>query len=212
MHASSAPPGPKPDTTEQVVTQETVPTTKPAPAETKAAEPAAAPEEKPPITAAESHRAQIEKAKVLFAKYNMTWEEGEWTMPFRGDFARVEKKVRVRIRRHCHRCQTSFGAEKLCNSCGHTRCKKCPRTSTSSRRDAKGKHSITTGSIVVDDPHKALFSLDPLTMPYRSNVKELPTPHSHRRICHKCQTAFVGAAPQCGQCGHTHCAQCPRDP
>jgi hypothetical protein len=31
------------------------------------------------------------------------------------------------VHRKCHRCETDFASEKVCNKCHHTRCKKCPR-------------------------------------------------------------------------------------
>ena len=161
------------------------------------------------MTAAENNKIQEEKARALFAKYNITLEIGEWTPPFKGDSVRVEKKVRMRIHRHCHRCQTMFGVEKQCAECGHTRCKKCPRTKMTRQRDRKGK-SVVTGGIVVDDRYMSMMGPDVLNMPYRRTGKELPG--VVHRICHKCQTMFVGNTPQCEACGHQRCAQCPQDP
>ena len=155
---------------------------------------------------------QVEKARALFAKYNLTLEEGEWIAPFKGDAARVEKKVRMRIHRHCHRCQNPFGVERVCSNCNHNRCKKCPRTPISSKKDGPARVSITTGSIVVDDAYKSLMSIDVMAMPYRRTTKELISPASYKRTCHKCQRVFSGNAPQCGNCGHSRCVLCPRDP
>ena len=163
------------------------------------------------MTAAENSKIQEDKARAMFAKYNLTLEIGEWTPPFKGDAVRVEKKVRLRIHRHCHRCQVMFGVEKLCSSCGHTRCKKCPQTQPSKQKDRKGK-SITTGGIVVDDRHMSGMGPDVFSMPYRRTGRELPGTGAARRMCHKCQTIFAGNAPQCGTCGHSRCAQCPQDP
>lgn len=160
-------------------------------------------------TAAENNKIQEEKARALFAKYNMTLEIGEWTPPFKADAVRVERKVRIRIHRHCHRCQTVFGLEKQCTECGHTRCKKCPRTNMRNRQERKGK-SVVTGGIVVDDKYVSMMGPDVLNMPYRRTGKELSDAAS--RICHKCQTTFAGNALQCGACGHQRCAQCPQDP
>ena len=160
------------------------------------------------MTAAEINKIQEEKARALFAKYNMTLEIGEWTPPFKGDSVRVEKKVRVRIHRHCHRCQTMFGIQKKCVECGHTRCKKCPKSKMTGLKDRKGK-SVVAGGLVVDDRYMSMMEPDVLSMPYRRSVRELAG--SAPRVCHKCQTMFFGNAPQCGACGHQRCAQCPQD-
>ncbi|MCJ1288303.1 hypothetical protein MMC26_007658 [Xylographa opegraphella] len=91
-----------------------------------------------PTTAAAYNKQQEEKARALFAKYGMTLEPGEWTPVWKGDAGRVEKHVRLRVHRQCHRCQTTFGPEKICNNCSHTRCKKCPRFPTKSAKDPEG--------------------------------------------------------------------------
>ena len=49
------------------------------------------------------------------------------TLPSRtGGQPLVHKKIRQRVHRTCHRCQTDFGAEKICIKCKHNRCNKCP--------------------------------------------------------------------------------------
>ncbi|EZF74561.1 hypothetical protein H105_03762 [Trichophyton soudanense CBS 452.61] len=99
---------------------------------------------------------QEERARALFAKYGLTLEPGEWiTGPATGltsspagptshstsngltnnisagnalnQVERVEKPIRMRVRRNCHRCLATFGADKVCVKCEHTRCKKCFR-------------------------------------------------------------------------------------
>lgn len=171
-------------------------------------------------TAAASSAIQEEKARALFAKYGLTLEAGEWTPPFRGDAERVEKKVRMRVHRTCHRCSTSFGAEKICGSCQHTRCKKCPRypVKKSKEQKAKGK-GVGTGAsaIAIDDGAKAKSSsgIKPLTMPHRVTGKELTrrVPLQRvRRTCHKCEALFIGKATQCVTCKHLRCPKCPREP
>ncbi|MCJ1394896.1 hypothetical protein MMC18_007776 [Xylographa bjoerkii] len=92
-----------------------------------------------PTSAAAYNKQQEEKARALFAKYGMTLEPGEWTPVWKGDAGRVEKHVRLRVHRQCHRCQTTFGPEKICNNCSHTRCKKCPRFPTKSAKDPESK-------------------------------------------------------------------------
>ena len=134
---------------------------------------------------------------MMFAKYGLTLEPGEWATPSPGNVPRIEKQVRMRVRRTCHRCQITFGHDKLCVNCGHTRCKKCPRSPGTKPKAAKGKGA------------------EALTMSDRASGKEmtrkLPTQRV-RRTCHECQTLFVGKAVQCENCKHLRCPKCPRDP
>ena len=171
-------------------------------------------------TAAESSAIQEEKARALFAKYGLTLEIGEWTPPFRGDAERVEKKVRMRVHRTCHRCSTSFGAEKICETCQHTRCKKCPRYPVKKSKDqkAKGKDlGAGASAVAMDESAKAKKSsgFKTLTMSHPVTGKELTrrVPLQRvRRTCHKCESLFVGRAKLCETCNHLRCEKCPREP
>ena len=164
------------------------------------------------MTAKEASALQEEKAKAMFAKYGLTLEPGEWTTPVTDGAPRVEKQVRLRVHRVCHRCQTIFGQDKLCSNCNHTRCKKCPRQNGTKSKGAKGK-GIMAGGVLVDDG--ATKSDEALTMPHRATGKDMtrkvPTQRV-RRTCHECQTLFSGKAIQCENCKHMRCAKCPRDP
>lgn len=168
-------------------------------------------------TAAASSALQEEKARALFAKYGLTLEPGEWKTPTRGDVERVEKKVRMRVHRTCHRCSTNFGAEKVCVSCHHTRCKKCPRYPTKKPKDSQAKGKGLATGIATDDGAKgksAAFNA-PLTMPHRVTGKELTrrAPVQRvRRTCHKCDILFVGKNSPCESCNHLRCPKCPREP
>jgi len=148
----------------------------------------------------------------MFAKYGLTLEPGDWTTPVTESAPRVEKSVRMRIHRTCHRCQTSFGHDRLCSNCQHTRCKKCPGFPGSKPKVKKGK-GAAAGGIMVDDG--AAKGDDTLTMPHRTTGKvmtrRLPSQRV-RRTCHECQTFFTGKAIQCENCQHTRCAKCPREP
>ncbi len=158
----------------------------------------------------EASASQEQKAKAMFAKYGLTLEPGEWTTSVTAGTPRVERQVRLRIHRTCHRCDTTFGSEKLCRNCDHTRCKKCP--GHPKFKAAKGK-GIAAGFIAVDASHTSNDGAS--TMPHRSSGKEVtrkkPTQRV-RRTCHECQTLFVGKAIQCENCKHKRCAKCPRDP
>ena len=165
------------------------------------------------MSAKETSALQEEKARAMFAKYGLTLEPGEWVRPVTGGAPRIEKQVRMRIHRNCHRCQTTFGHDKICSNCKHTRCKKCPRHPASSKsKGAKGK-GAAAGGILVDDG--TIKGNEATTMPHRATGKEMtrkvPTQRV-RRTCHECQTLFVGKAIQCENCKHMRCPQCPRDP
>ena len=186
---------------------------------------------KVPQTASESYKLQEERARALFAKYGLTLEPGEWTSPSRGDSERVEKKVRMRVHRKCHRCQTTFGPEKICLNCQHTRCKKCPRYPTKRPTDpsqaaksAVGFAAIPTSAIsstrLGGKPRSSLplkpFNPAYLTMPSKSAggndlVRKIPKQRV-RRMCHECDSTFTGKSGECTVCHHPRCAVCPRDP
>ncbi|KAI4683383.1 uncharacterized protein J4E88_004559 [Alternaria novae-zelandiae] len=72
---------------------------------------------------------QQERARALFAKYGLTLESHEWiAAPApKPTVQRVEKSIRMRVHRSCHRCGTLYGSDKVCLQCEHKRCKKCPR-------------------------------------------------------------------------------------
>lgn len=169
-------------------------------------------------TAAASHALQEEKARTLFAKYGLTLEPGEWMPPARGDAERIEKKIRMRVHRTCHRCSVTFGAEKICNNCQHTRCKKCPRYPAKKSKESKDKgKGISSGglAIAVGEKGKGRSDLISLTMPSRVTGKELTRRgpvQRVRRTCHKCNTLFEGKATQCETCKHMRCPKCPREP
>ena len=162
------------------------------------------------MTAKETSAIQEEKAKLLFAKYGLTLEPGEWTTPTMNGAPRVEKSVRMRIHRTCHRCQTSFGSDRICSNCQHTRCKKCPRSPKP--KVPKGKGFYAGGILIDGDKQKAG---EAITMPHRSTGKEMarkvPTQRV-RRTCHECQTLFAGKTKDCPNCSHKRCPKCPRDP
>ena len=164
------------------------------------------------LTAKEANALQEDKARAMFAKYGLTLEPSEWTTPVTEGAPRVEKQVRMRVHRICHRCQTTFGQDKLCNHCQHTRCKKCPRFPASKSKVKQGKGAAAGGVLIDDGMTK---TDEALTMPNRATGKEMtrksPTQRV-RRTCHECQTLFVGKAVQCENCKHMRCAKCPRDP
>lgn len=151
---------------------------------------------------------QQERARALFAKYGLTLEQHEWIAAPAPvvTVQRVEKSIRMRVHRNCHRCGTIYGAEKVCLQCEHKRCKKCPRYPKKKTPEEKLKEKENA-----DKPKKKKV----LTITTRSG-NELayhPPKQRIRRTCHKCETLFSTAtATTCTQCQHVRCTKCPREP
>ncbi|KAL8805243.1 MAG: hypothetical protein Q9200_005504 [Gallowayella weberi] len=122
-------------------------------------------------TALESGTILEERARALFAKYGLTLEPGEWTSPVKPDAERVEKKIRMRIHRACHHCQTTFGGDRVCNNCSHHRCKKCPRYPSKKAKESKGQ-SEPAGEIPTTVGHTPL-NLKSLTISSRATGKQI---------------------------------------
>ncbi|EFR00234.1 hypothetical protein MGYG_03237 [Nannizzia gypsea CBS 118893] len=161
---------------------------------------------------------QEERARALFAKYGLTLEPGEWiTGPATGLAAanninnqveRIEKPIRMRVRRNCHRCLATFGADKVCVKCEHTRCKKCFRYPPS-------KSETTSSSEPKRERVQKKIVNIMLTIPSRTGGQDLvrkPVRQRVRRTCHVCSTLFEGSATECLNCHHLRCKKCPRDP
>ncbi|KAI1973352.1 hypothetical protein LOZ53_002940 [Ophidiomyces ophidiicola] len=160
---------------------------------------------------------QEEKARALFAKYGLTLEPGEWVTPrsAREDVERVEKPIRMRIRRICHRCHTTFGADKVCVGCSHLRCTKCHRYPPAKPKPApevKGEVRTTERAIDMIEPRP---KKPVLTIRSRTGGQDLvrkPILQRVRRTCHMCSTMFAANATECRNCHHIRCKKCPRDP
>lgn len=169
---------------------------------------------------------QQERARALFAKYGLSLEPEEWMSPRNLEVQRVEKPIRMRVRRTCHRCQTTFGSDRVCVNCQHVRCKDCPRyplARTTEEKEAralakaKGKQAEQPLESVAAniDNTKTRQKPAPITMASRTGGQDLvhkPIKQRVRRTCHQCQTLFKGTSTQCESCGHTRCKICPRDP
>ncbi|EUC27971.1 hypothetical protein COCCADRAFT_110344 [Bipolaris zeicola 26-R-13] len=151
---------------------------------------------------------QQERARALFAKYGLTLESHEWIaapgpMP---PLQRVEKPIRMRVHRTCHRCGTLYGADRTCVQCEHRRCKKCPRFPKKKTPEEKQAEKDAP-----DQPKRKRM----LTIRTRAGDELVyqPTKQRIRRTCHKCATVFVPAqAVICQNCHHARCTKCPREP
>lgn len=166
---------------------------------------------------------QLEWAQALFAKYGLTLDPDEWISSSREPGERVEKPIRMRIRRQCHRCQTTFGADKTCSNCQHSRCKKCPRYPPKKSKEAREAKAAAAAATGVADAAGAgelakkarRKSQQLLSIPSRTGGNDLvrkPITQRIRRNCHKCNTLFVRDATECLNCQHVRCKKCPRDP
>ncbi|BCR88546.1 uncharacterized protein ACHE_41110S [Aspergillus chevalieri] len=167
---------------------------------------------------------QQAKAQALFAKYGLTLEPGEWKSPSDMTVQRVTKPIRMRVRRTCHRCQTTFGPNKVCVNCQHTRCKKCPRhPAPKSKPVTEPEQGAVRALLEEKKARDARLAELPrrtqkaeLTIPSRSGGQDLvrrPVRQRVRRICHECESLFpTEDATECINCGHIRCKICPRDP
>ncbi|KAH0548249.1 hypothetical protein GP486_008043 [Trichoglossum hirsutum] len=155
-----------------------------------------------------------EKAKALFQKYGLNLEPDEWPLSSRKPGERVEKPIRMRIHRTCHRCQNTFGCEKTCVKCGHNRCKKCPRYPPK-KLLPKGKDKEKGAAALGPDGKPKQKQKYQLTMPSRTGgqdrVRKVIRQRVHRK-CHKCDVEFHRGEKLCVGCGHIRCKRCPRDP
>lgn len=136
------------------------------------------------------------------------------------EILRVEKPIRMRIHRSCHKCNTTFGGSKVCDKCEHVRCKSCPRfppksSGTKDKGKGKEKENDTTGHIEADSYWNIKEDFV-LTIPSKKPgcqplVRKLPKQRI-RRNCHECKALFTTKSKTCASCGHIRCTECPRDP
>ncbi|KAK6495457.1 hypothetical protein TWF481_003475 [Arthrobotrys musiformis] len=184
----------------------------PTEAATTTAEPTTEPEE-PSKTIPESSTATAEPSKAkpalslgarqLAEKHGIEIPE-DWPYAARSPVGeRIEKPIRMRVRRYCHLCQTAFGSEKTCPSCGHKRCVECPRSPPPKTDKKKSKTKPKEY-----DPYEGL------TMPSKTGGQPLVYRKIRQRVhwkCHKCESDFAGQKT-CPKCTHNRCKKCHREP
>ncbi|EOA87116.1 hypothetical protein ACJQWK_09055 [Exserohilum turcicum] len=151
---------------------------------------------------------QQERARALFAKYGLTLESHEWIAApaAPSTVERVEKPIRMRVHRSCHRCGTLYGSDRTCVQCEHRRCKKCPRYPKKKTPEEKQADK---------DPNEPPKRKRMLTIRTRTGDELVyqPARQRIRRTCHKCSTLFVPAtATVCQNCQHLRCTRCAREP
>ncbi|CAK7562709.1 MAG: hypothetical protein SEPTF4163_000561 [Sporothrix epigloea] len=67
-----------------------------------------------------------DRARKLGERFGLEIKPSEWHST-EGDALRVNKPIRMRVHRTCHKCNTDFGTAKECTGCKHVRCKLCTR-------------------------------------------------------------------------------------
>ncbi|KAI9736387.1 MAG: hypothetical protein M1818_006120 [Claussenomyces sp. TS43310] len=169
-----------------------------------------------------------DRIRTLADKYDIDLGTLEWNDSPVGE--RVEKAIRMRIHRSCHRCGTAFGANRMCVSCGHSRCQSCPRYPkkkvAGGRQPSKGAE---LGTVTIERPshYKEAVAARKatgrstgqctgiLTMPSKSGGPDLVRKKPKQRIrrtCHCCEAPFPPGDKICPSCSHIRCWDCPREP
>lgn len=172
-------------------------------------------------------KAQVfeQRAKKLGERYGLEIMPSDWqTVKPDETVLRVDKPIRMRIRRSCHRCSAGFPLNaRECPNCHHIRCNSCLRqpparteaqlAASRERRAAILKRNKENMPIIPDysiDPPKEIY----MTKPSKTGGQELvyKKPRQRvRRTCHECNCLFSPGSKNC-QCGHIRCTDCPRDP
>ncbi|KAI1180692.1 hypothetical protein F4777DRAFT_258849 [Nemania sp. FL0916] len=166
-----------------------------------------------------------ERAKKLGARFGLEIKPSEWHSSD-GDVLRVDKAVRMRIHRECHRCNQRFGVGNVCPSCNHTRCKQCTRYPDKQTEDDRLANREKREILL--QKHKDMAPIIPsydfappiiLKRPRKTATEDLVykgRPRMRvRRNCHVCDTLINSHSKQartCENCGHKRCADCPRRP
>lgn len=203
----------------------TNPTSEPTPASVPAPTLPGEPIEPAPVVMTGSSTTKYERTCTLFAKYGLPLSPDPWKTPAELQPARVTKPIRMRVHRTCHRCETTFGNEKICINCSHTRCTKCPRFPPARTNDGEPRlpksnlhdlcptlprvQPMTSYLKYTGDP------VHPLKKCSRTGGQDLiqkPVRQRVHRNCHLCTQQFAHGSKECGCCGHIRCKSCPRDP
>lgn len=137
---------------------------------------------------------------------------------------RVDKPIRMRVRRLCHQCDTLFSTNnKECSNCHHIRCNSCPRFPSKTKHDRGSanleemqavmkvtrEHSANLGNFLSGDYQVELKRLAETGGP--GLVHRKPRQRV-RRTCHECKMLFASGSRHCNHCGHDRCTNCTRYP
>ncbi|KFA72481.1 hypothetical protein S40288_06636 [Stachybotrys chartarum IBT 40288] len=166
-----------------------------------------------------------ERAKQLGERFGLEIKASEWqtTSTLDDTILRMDKSIRMRVRRTCHKCNATFTSAKECPSCEHVRCTKCTRyppkrteeeiIASRERRAAILKANKENAPIIPDYAWEEKEIV--LKRPRRTGGQDLvhKKPRQRvRRTCHECQTLFKTGTKKCDKCNHARCTDCPRDP
>lgn len=191
------------------------------PSSTKPMEPTPAPVVEPtiaiPVGATKVMRSQIDadRARKLGERFAVTIEPLS-TGPDKETY-RIEKPIRMRIHRSCHKCNTTFGNNKICAQCQHTRCKNCPRY-PAKKTEKKDKAPVVPPKVYDIEPdtyyglREQLVLTKPSPKPGAQPLVRKKPMQRVRRTCHECAALFSPGSKTCTGCQHVRCADCPRDP
>lgn len=167
-----------------------------------------------------------QRAKKLAERYGLEIKASDWKSVAAADddtVLRIDRPIRIRIRRTCHRCDVTFAAAKECPNCEHVRCAKCTRyppkrteaerLASHRRREAILKANKENPPIIADYSYADKGVI--LTRPSKTGGQDLVHKKPRQRVrrnCHECQTLFMAGSKKCEDCGHIRCTDCPRDP
>ncbi|EEU40364.1 uncharacterized protein NECHADRAFT_66538 [Fusarium vanettenii 77-13-4] len=167
-----------------------------------------------------------ERAKKLGERYGLDIKISELQTGSPDDTVlRMDKPIRMRVRRTCHKCNATFSSAKECPNCQHARCTKCTRyppkrteaeiIASRERRAAIIKANKENAPIIPDYSYAFDEKKIVLTRPSKTGGQDLvhKKPRQRvRRTCHECSTLFISGNKTCEKCGHVRCTDCPRDP
>jgi rRNA maturation endonuclease Nob1 len=166
------------------------------------------------------HRGQTAqvRATMRFSEYNININDLGLTLHEDGPrpgVARVEKKIRLRIRHTCHQCQTAFSRNRVCRTCTHQQCPQCPRDPVRRNRDRSEMITSREGEIIAPTETQSgsivndQFGLNTLSIAHRSTERPQVAQGRIEYRCHECETSFVVGTPNfCPNCGHRRCDEC----
>lgn len=154
-----------------------------------------------------------ERAQALFKKHGLDVKPSDLPLSTIPASERVQKDIRMRVHRSCHKCDTAYGPDKTCQQCGHRRCKNCPRHPLKKSKD-KGKEKLTAKPGPPGYKKRRGDIMYGITIPGRRGGQDLvhkPARQRVHRICHRCDTDFA-REKVCASCKHQRCKKCPRNP
>lgn len=165
-----------------------------------------------------------ERARKMDERYGLVIEASDLVnMAPSETVYRVDKPIRVRVRRVCHKCNTIFAVKNECPQCRHARCDKCPRY-PSKESEADLLISLEEMEAVVNAKCENPAILADffwgdqqieLKRPSKTGGQDLVHRRPRQRVrrtCHECETLFAPGSRKCECCRHVRCTDCPRDP